>query len=104
MIAPSDDPSRSYNARWFGRFRSGAVRKTLTEMRTVLPVGLCIAAALLSLSPAFAEDTAPAPAVIARPSVEELAIPLQTPSETARESEAREAMCLMIESAARAEN
>ncbi|HKS20648.1 MAG TPA: lytic transglycosylase domain-containing protein [Bradyrhizobium sp.] len=35
--------------------------------------------------------------------VEELAIPSPKPADTARESEAREAMCLMIESAARAE-
>ncbi len=54
----------------------------------------------LSSSQATAED-APA-AIIARPSVEELAIPLPKPTEAARESEAREAMCLMIESAARA--
>ena len=39
---------------------------------------------------------------IARPSVEELAIPMQKPAETARETDTREAMCLMIESAARA--
>ena len=49
-----------------------------------------------------AEDATPASLEIARPSVEELAIPLQRPAEGARESEAREAMCLMIESAARA--
>ena len=41
---------------------------------------------------------------VARPSVEELAIPQPKPSDAARESEAREAMCLMIESAARASN
>ena len=35
--------------------------------------------------------------------VEELAIPSPKPADTARESEARESMCLMIESAARAE-
>jgi hypothetical protein len=62
------------------------------------------AAIALSLSPAAAEDPAPAVGVIARPSVEELAIPLQKPTEAARESDAREAMCLMIESAARAAN
>jgi hypothetical protein len=60
----------------------------------------------MALSPAAADDPAPAPAVggFARPSVEELAIPLQKPAEAARESDAREAMCLMIESAARAAN
>jgi hypothetical protein len=50
----------------------------------------------------MADDTPPAMTGIARPSVEELAIPLPKPADTARESEAREAMCLMIESAARA--
>src|ERR1700757_450748 len=40
---------------------------------------------------------------IARPSVEELAIPQpQKPGDNARESDTREAMCLMIESAAKA--
>ncbi len=40
---------------------------------------------------------------IARPSVEELAIPEpRNPAEAARESDTREAMCLMIESAAKA--
>jgi hypothetical protein len=48
------------------------------------------------------EDPAPAMTNIARPSVEELAIPPPKPDDAARESEAREAMCLMIESAARA--
>jgi hypothetical protein len=58
---------------------------------------------LLPLS-AVAEETAPAMTGVARPSVEELAIPPQAPADTARESDTREAMCLMIESAARAEN
>ena len=71
-------------------------------MRLVHPIHLimCLAATVLSPSRAMAED-APA-AIIARPSVEELAIPLPKPTEAARESDAREAMCLMIESAARA--
>jgi hypothetical protein len=77
-------------------------------MRSVHPIRaiLCLAAMALSPSPAAADDPAPAPAVggFARPSVEELAIPLQKPAEAARESDAREAMCLMIESAARAAN
>ena len=64
--------------------------------------GLCIAATLLSLAPAVAQDTPPGMTGVARPSVEELAIPPQKPDDTARESDAREAMCLMIESAARA--
>src|SRR6266478_6362919 len=64
---------------------------------------------LVSLAPAAAEDTAPARTGIAVPSIEELAIPdeankglLQKPADTARESDTREAICLMIESAARA--
>lgn len=73
-------------------------------MRSVHPIRaiLCLAGMVLWQSQALAEDTPPALAGIARPSVEELAIPLQKPAEAARESEAREAMCLMIESAARA--
>ena len=64
-----------------------------------------IVVALLSLAArAIAEDAAPAAqgGEIAKPSVEELAIPPQKPAETARESDTREAMCLMIESAAKA--
>jgi len=63
---------------------------------------------LLSLAPAAADDTSPAKTGIAIPSVEELAIPdeankglLQKPADTARESDTREAICLMIESAAK---
>src|SRR5437660_6123059 len=67
------------------------------------------AAMLVSLAPAVAEDTVPARTGIAVPSIEELAIPdaankglLQKPADTARESDTREAICLMVESAARA--
>ena len=60
---------------------------------------LGLLAALSLLAPAAAED---APRFV-RPSVEELAIPHEKPANAARETEAREAMCLMIESAARAE-
>jgi hypothetical protein len=54
---------------------------------------------------AIAENAAPAKTGIATPSVEELAtdnksVP-QKPADNARESDTREAMCLMIESAAR---
>ena len=69
-----------------------------------LRVASCFVAVMLLLpaAPAIAEDAAPAG--IARPSVEELAIPREPPkaAENARESDTREAMCLMIESAARA--
>ena len=63
---------------------------------------------LLSLAPVAADDTSPAKTGIAIPSVEELAIPdeanqglLKKPADTARESDTREAICLMIESAAK---
>jgi len=72
-------------------------------MRTGLCAGLSGLVLATCLVPACAEE-ASAPTGIARPSVEELAVPRQQASEAARESEAREAMCLMIESAARAEN
>jgi hypothetical protein len=59
-----------------------------------------VAMLLASSAPAVAQDAA---ATIVRPSVEELAFPgMLTPAPNARESDAREAMCLMIESAARA--
>lgn len=72
-------------------------------MRSVHTI-LCLVAMLLLPLPAAADDPAPEAGGFARPSVEELAIPLQKPAETARESDTREAMCLMIESAARAAN
>jgi Transglycosylase SLT domain/SPOR domain len=58
----------------------------------------------LPAGPAHAQD-APAAAIgeVAKPSVEELAIPAPKPADLARESDTREAMCLMIESAARAQ-
>ena len=59
---------------------------------------------LVSLAPAIADDTTSGMFEVARPSVEELAIPLPKPSDTARESDTREALCLMVESAARAAN
>lgn len=65
---------------------------------------LGLIAMALSLSSAAADDPAPAAGGFAIPSVEELAIPLQKSAEAARESDTREAMCLMIESAARAAN
>src|SRR5882672_9156680 len=64
--------------------------------------GFCMVAMLFA-TPAVAQDPPPAASRIVRPSVEELAIPAQKPADTARESDTREAMCLMIESAARAE-
>src|SRR4030081_1590274 len=68
-----------------------------------LRAGFCMVAMLLSATPALAQDPPPATSRIVRPSVEELAIPPQAPADTARESDTREALCLMIESAARAQ-
>src|SRR6202795_3487661 len=86
-----------------------AAMRTATQLRAAL----CIAVMALSqpLARAIADDTAPAAAGdnVARPSVEELAIPLpenkavlQKSADSGRETDTREAMCLMIESAARA--
>jgi hypothetical protein len=82
---------------------------------TGLRAGFCVVVALLlRVAPAIAEDAAPVRTGggVARPSVEELATPGQAnkdeksearrPAETGRETDTREAMCLMIESAARA--
>jgi Transglycosylase SLT domain/SPOR domain len=59
---------------------------------------------LLLWSPAVAQETPPAETGVARPGIEESSTPPPKPPETVRESDTREAMCLMIESAARAEN
>jgi Transglycosylase SLT domain/SPOR domain len=83
-------------------------------MRTAtgLHPALCFAFATC-LGAAIAQDAAPAMigGGVARPSVEELAIPLdenqgepQKPPETTRDTDTREAMCLMIESAAKAQD
>lgn len=68
-------------------------------MRTGLPL-LGLIALMLAVAPVWAEDDA-APRYV-RPSVEELAV--QTPKGTERESDTRESICLMIESAARESN
>ena len=67
-----------------------------------LRAALCIVVVMLLLpaAPAIAGDAAPARTDVARPSVEELAA--QKPADNTRETDTREAMCLMIESAARA--
>ncbi len=85
------------------------------EARTAMRRRVCrcaafgIAAMLLQLASAAGEETAPAKTGVAIPSVEELAIPdeankgiLKQPADSARESDTREAICLMIELAARA--
>jgi hypothetical protein len=73
-------------------------------VRTVLGLGsaLCVALLTLSSSRVAAEDGTPAKTDIARPSVEELAT--QNPAQSAGDSGARETMCLIIESAAAANN
>jgi hypothetical protein len=58
----------------------------------------CTVSLLSSFAHAVAEDAGEA----TRSGVEQRAIPAQKPADVARESGAREAMCLMIESAARA--
>jgi len=63
---------------------------------------LCQAvAALLLLAPALAED---ASGPVVHPSVEEPTTPPDKPAETARESDTRESICLIIEAAARDAN
>jgi hypothetical protein len=75
-------------------------------VRSVIGLGAAIGAIIVMLClPArqgVAEDAASGGG-IARPSVEELAIP-RTPAEAVADTNTREAMCLMIESAARAED
>ncbi|MEA2963943.1 MAG: hypothetical protein QOI46_4041, partial [Alphaproteobacteria bacterium] len=79
------------------------------RLRTIIGLRLLCAALAWSCAAATAED-APPNGEIARPSMEELAIPNdagkaepQKP-ETARDTDTREAMCLMIESAAKSQD
>jgi len=78
------------------------VLQTLTGMRA-LP---CVAAALLLslIKAALAGDPSPATTGVARPSVEELAIPTDRQQETrlATDTQTLESICLMVEAAARA--
>jgi Transglycosylase SLT domain/SPOR domain len=83
--------------------------QTLAGLRVL--VNAAVAALLLPMAAAMAEETAPASDGfgIARPSVEELAIPKEeSPADAqklagaARETDTREAVCLMIEAAAKA--
>src|SRR5450756_2681651 len=79
-------------------------------MRKGMALRACLGAVIVTLllfpARAIAGDGAPAKTGVAIPSVEELAMPQEggapKPAETARESDAREAMGLMIESAAKA--
>jgi soluble lytic murein transglycosylase-like protein len=72
--------------------------QTAIGLRAAL--GVAVVMLLLPVAPAIAEDAAPAGTDVARPSVEELAT--QRPTDNTRETDIREAICLMIESAARA--
>ncbi|MEA2820651.1 MAG: hypothetical protein QOJ86_2655 [Bradyrhizobium sp.] len=75
-------------------------------LRTI--IGLRLVCAVLVWSPcvrAMAQDAPSAAGGFAKPSVEELAIPIEPQKlETARETDTREAMCLMIESAAKSQD
>jgi hypothetical protein len=73
-------------------------------MRTPLPVAVIAVALRLLLVPAVAEDSAPARTGVAIPSVEELATKLDPVKPVDTDSDTREAICLMIESAAQANN
>jgi hypothetical protein len=79
----------------------------MADMATAILFGLraaiCVGV-VLPLSPAqSASAEQAAPTRIVRPSVEELAIPRDEKKDEAKDSDTREAMCLMIESAARAQ-
>jgi hypothetical protein len=109
MIRPF---SVACSGRWLmGRWRQskGVKRvpwKREMTLRSVIGLRVAIGAIIVMLClPArqgVAEDAASGGG-IARPSVEELAIP-RTPAEAVADTNTREAMCLMIESAARAED
>ncbi len=78
-------------------------------MRTVFGLRAARNVAIMTLLLAGAANAqSPSPDLtageIAKPSVEELAIPQQKPADTARDTDTREAMCLMIESAAKAQD
>src|SRR6266581_601623 len=87
-----------------------------TVIRRPAALGIMLLALMLPAARAIAEDAgSAATGEVARPSVEELAIPkddsqdenkaeVQKPADTARETDTREAMCLMIESAAKAQD
>jgi Transglycosylase SLT domain/SPOR domain len=79
----------------------GSIKINMPRGQYFRAIGLTVSI-LCSFAPAIAQEAMPATTDTARPSVEELAIPVQKPADAARESNAREAMCLMIESAARA--
>src|SRR5467141_4401967 len=87
-----------------------------TVIRRPAALGIMLLALVLPAARAIAEDAARVTAgEVARPSVEELSIPqddskdepkdaAQKPAGNARDTDTREAMCLMIESAAKAQD
>jgi hypothetical protein len=95
---------------WIARQSSEGVKRVPWEremrVRAVISLRAAIGAIIVMLClparPGAAEDAATGGG-IARPSVEELAIP-RTPAEAVADTNTREAMCLMIESAAKAED
>jgi hypothetical protein len=75
--------------------------QTLIGLRAALAAAVVL---LVMAVPAVAGDGKPARTNVAIPSVEELAMPPEKDgADTGRETDTREAMCLMIESAARAQ-
>src|SRR6202158_386896 len=104
--------SRSHRRCQIARLPVPGVKQGLPEFRTAMPMlwvphaAIC-AVVMMLLSPMAAageEEAAVAGSGgIARPSVEELAIPSERPSgNLAPDADTREAVCLMIEAAARA--
>jgi Transglycosylase SLT domain/SPOR domain len=87
-----------------------AVLQAMARLVLALRPASCVVFVMvLSGALAFAQKTAPAQTDVARPNDEELAIPADEnragalkPAETAPDNDTREAMCLMIESAAKA--
>ena len=85
--------------------------RSITQRQLVLLRAMCAASVMLlwAVTPAFAHDVAPAQTDVAEPGGEERASPTnenradaQRRPAAARETDARESLCLMIESAARA--
>ena len=85
-----------------GTFRAENEATMRTEVGLKVAVGVVFAMLGSPATPAPAEDAAAADRFV-RPSVEELAIPQQDNGDEAGDNGTREAMCLMIESAARAQ-
>ena len=85
-----------------GTFRAENEATMRTEVGLKIAVGVVFAMLGSPPTPAPAEDAAAADRFV-RPSVEELAIPQQNKGDEAADNGTREAMCLMIESAARAQ-